>query len=234
MEIVILHTQDVGTVARALVDLRDRVIQKARIGFKNRLDAIDRADDDYHYRGLIEDWYLRFADLEKDLNRDIAQLAEDMPIVQEMAQVRGMGKPLAMKIVAMIDIEKADTVSALWKYAGYAVTNGERDRLVKGQKAPYNSRLKTYCYQAGTCFLRANSPYRRIYDDAREYYDRNRPDWTDGHRFLAALRKMIKIWLSHLWVIWRTMEGLPVTDPYILAENTHHRYIRPEEFGWQP
>lgn len=222
---------DAEIVARALVDLRDRVIQKARIGFNNRLAAMDRADDTTTYRPMIEAWYERFADLEADLDRDIGRIARDLPIVQTMTNVKGLGKTLAVKAAAMIDIRRADTVSALWKYAGYGVTNGERDRLVKGEKSPYNKRLKTTCYLVGTSFLRTGSPYRRVYDEAREYYDANRPDWTDGHKHNAAMRKMIKMWLSHLWVTWREMEGLPTNEPYITA-GTHHRYVGPDEFGW--
>jgi hypothetical protein len=224
----IQHNSDV--IARALVDLRDRVIQKSRIAFNNRLSAMENTDDATH-ADLIETWYDRFAALERDLDRDIARLADDMPIVDRMIAVKGVGKTLAVKVVAMIDITRADTVSALWKFAGYGVSDGHRDQLKKGQTAPYNTRLKTTCYLVGSSFLKTGSPYRRIYDDARAYYAANRPEWTDGHQHAAAMRKMIKIWLSHLWAIWREMEGLPVTEPYI-TDGTKHRYIAPEEFGW--
>lgn len=225
-------TQTSGSIERALVDLRDRTIQKARIAMGNRLSAMERGDDDPAYADMIERWHTTFEHLEKELDDDIRTLADDMPIVQRMIAVKGVGELLAVKVAAMIDIERADTVSALWKYAGYGVTNGERDRLQKGEKSPYNKRLKTTCYLVATSFMRANSPYRQIYDDARDHYETARPEWTKGHKDNAAKRKMIKMWLSHLWQVWREMEGLPVTEPYIMGTNGHHHLRTPEEFGW--
>lgn len=226
-----------GSIERALVDLRDRTIQKARIAMGNRLSAMERGDDDPAYADMIERWFVTFERLEKELDDDIRTLADDMPIVQRMIAVKGVGELLAVKVAAMIDIERADTVSALWKYAGYGVTNGERDRLQKGEKAPYNKRLKTTCYLVATSFMRASSPYRQIYDDAKTKYEarelgENPPGWTKGHIDNAAKRKMIKMWLSHLWQVWREMEGLPVTEPYIMGTNGHHHMRTPEEFGW--
>lgn len=223
--------------ARALVDLRDRVIQKARIQFSNRLSAMERAADTSAYYDTVTRWHDRFQQLEKELDADIASVADDLPIVARMTAVKGIGKTLAVKVAVMIDIRRADTVSALWRYAGYGVAqDGQRDRLQPGVKSPYNTRLKTTCYLVGTSFLRLNSPYRRIYDETRAYYERERPDWTKAHRHQAAMRKMIKVWLSHLWVVWRELEGLPVSDPYVIAAGAAgdgpHRMMTPEEFGW--
>ena len=229
----VVYSDSAAVLARALVDLRDRVIQKTRIQFNNRVAAMDQERDSDVHQALILKWHAHFEDLEKALDADIATIAESLPIVQEMTAVKGIGTMLAVKVAALIDIERADTVSALWKYAGYGVTEGARDRLEKGEKAPYNIRLKTNCFLVGESFIKCNSPYRRLYDEAKAFYETAHPDWTPGHRHNAARRKMIKLWLSHLWVIWRTLEGLPVSDPYIIAgDNNHHRYIGPEQFGW--
>lgn len=39
-------------------------------------------------------------------------------------------------------------------------------------------------------------------------------DVTPGHRDKAAKRYMIKMFIKDLYVIWRTIEGLPVREPY--------------------
>jgi len=148
-----------------------------------------------------------------------------------MVEVRGIGYMLAAKTVAMIDIERAETVSALWRYAGYGVVDGERERPTKGEKLHYNKRLKTTCYLIAVSMLRSNSPYRKIYDSAREYYAANR-DWTKGHCHNASLRKMTKIWLQHLWITWRKLEGMPTNDPYAHEKLAHNSYYTPQEFGW--
>jgi len=222
------------TLLRTLVDLRDRQIQKARIQFGNRLGAIERGDDesDDRQRNVLERYLKRFQDIEDELDADIKEQVAEYPIYEQMAAVKGIGPGLAAKLIAMIDIERADTISSLWRFAGYAVINGERERPTKGEKLHYNSRLKTTCYLVATSFLKANSSYRRIYDEAKAYYEANRPDWTKGHWHNAANRKMIKVFLSHLWLRWRQLEGLPVSNPYAHDIMKHGSLYTPEEFGW--
>ena len=139
----------------------------------------------------------------------------------------------AAKIISMIDIERAPHVSSLWRYAGYAVFDGEREKPTKGEKLHYNKRLKTACYLLGGSFLKSNSPYRKEYDSAREYYDANRPEWTKAHCHQAAMRKMIKLFLQHYWVVARTLEGLPVTMPYVHDKLGHAHYYPPQDYGWE-
>jgi hypothetical protein len=225
-----------AVLARALVDLRDRTIQKTRIQFSNRVSAAERGADNGTYSYIFQKWLKKFEELEKDLDESISDMADEIPIIERMVKVKGVGKTLAMKIAVMIDIERADTVSSLWKYAGYGVTDGERDRPKTGEKLCYNKRLKSTCYLVASSFLKSNSPYRAIYDAAREQYenkvDKDGKPWTKAHQHNAAMRKMIKIWLSHLWMVWREMEGLPTNKPWVFNENPHHRYITPEEMGW--
>lgn len=218
---------------RALVDLRDRQIQKARIQFGNRLSAIERESDNgsSQQRRTVERWLNRFAELEKELDKDIAAAAGEYPIYDYVTTVKGVGPLLAAKLISMIDITIPSTPSALWKYAGYAVEGGERDRLRKGEKAPYNTRLKTTCYLIGTSMLRCNSPYRAVYDAAKERYQATR-DWSKGRVDMAARRKMIKVFLVHLWLVWRELEGLPTRTPYVQEYMGHTHIITPQEMGW--
>jgi transposase len=221
---------------RALVDLRDKQIQKARIQFGNRLGAIERQDDNTTDRQqqIVERWLNRFSQLESELDQDIEAAAGEYRIYPYVTEIRGIGPLLAAKLIAMIDIERASTPSALWKYAGYAVDqNGERDRLHKGEKSPYNTRLKTTCYLIGTSMLRCNSPYRRVYDAAKERYQATRPDWNKARIDMASRRKMIKVFLVHLWLVWRELEGLPTRTPYVQEHMGHTHIIQPEEMGWR-
>ncbi len=47
------------------------------------------------------------------------------------------------------------------------------------------------------------------------------------HVSMMALRRVIKLFLSHLWEEWRKVEGLPVTKPYPIAILGHKDYIEP-------
>lgn len=52
--------------------------------------------------------------------------------------------------------------------------------------------------------------------------------YNPAHIDNMARRKMAKVFLSHLWLLWRQDEGLPISKPYILREGTgHSHYIEP-------
>lgn len=264
------------TLVRAIVDLRDRTLQKSRVAFGLRCSAVERGADQMNPEQLaaIQRWEERFAQLEAEADEEIKGFVREEPIVQAMIQVKGVGLMLAAKAVCMIDIRRADTVSALWRYSGYGMgqywadatgkivapihgfqwkKNGKgekelievtptpepdwtliehRDIPVEGWVLSYNKRLKTTCFLIGSSFLRSGSPYRKVYDDARIYYEANRPDWIKGRQHNAAMRKMIKVWLSHLWEVWRKLEGLPTRELYVNDRLNHEHYFSPEEFGW--
>jgi hypothetical protein len=63
----------------------------------------------------------------------------------------GIGPVIASGLSAHIDVTKADTISAVWKFAGQAPGF---DRKVKGQKLPYNARLKTLVWKMGESFVK--------------------------------------------------------------------------------
>jgi len=224
-----------NNLLRALVDLRDRQVQKARIQFSNRLSALERGADDGHDSGqeeIVERWFDRFRKMEDELDADIAEIVPDHPFFMELSAVRGIGPMYAAKLLAMIDIERAETVSALWRYAGCGVVDGKAERPVKGEPLHFNKRLKVAVYLVAGSFLKCNSPYRAIYDSAREYYAANRLDWTKGHQHYAALRKMAKVFLAHLWERWRMLEGLPTRSLYVHEKLGHNHRYSAEEFGW--
>jgi hypothetical protein len=221
-------------IVRVLVDARDRTFQKERIAFSNRLSAIERGADaaSEEVTALVQKWLDKFNELEEELDGDIAKLIKDKPIVKEVMRLKGIGPMLSAKLISMIDIEKADTVSALWRYSGYGVINGERERPVAGEKLHYNKRLKTALYLVATSFMRSNSPYRTIYDSAKAYYQANRADWTPMHVHRAATRKMIKVFLAHLYERWRAIEGLEVRRLYVHEKLGHESEFRSADFGW--
>src|SRR5437867_1850418 len=129
---------------RPLVDLRDRGIQKMRIAVGNRLSAIERGVDvpTNGSTALWERYDERLKQLEAEMDADIREAVKDIAIVAHMVRVKGVGLMLSAKVVSMVDITRASTVSALWRYAGYGVKDGEREKPIKGEKLHYNARLK--------------------------------------------------------------------------------------------
>lgn len=85
----------------------------------------------------------------------------------------------------------------------------------KGQKLPYNSFLRTKLIGVlGPNLIKCNSPWRRLYDEKKLYYQSKGWGISDGHRHNAAMRFMIKMLLLDIWTKWRTAEGLPLAKSY--------------------
>lgn len=53
------------------------------------------------------------------------------------------------------------------------------------------------------------------------------PEWTLGRINNMALRRTAKLFLSHLWAVWRELEGLEVTQPFVQARLGHESMIDP-------
>lgn len=169
------------------------------------------------------------------------------PIWDWLTSIKGLGAgSLAAQLLAQIDdISTFDNVSQLWRYAGYAVINGEAEKNARGEKSHFNRSLKAICWNIADQFIKQNTPiYREIYDNEKARQRRLHPEkikvdgkwkYNDGHLHNRAWRKAVKVFLQHLWVTWRTYEDLPVTLPYILREGTKHTtYIEPHKLEMEP
>jgi len=95
----------------------------------------------------------------------------------------------------------------------YASARSERPE--KGEKLHFNKFFKTKMVgvMAG-CLLKANSPYRKFYDDYKHRLASTNKGRNDGHRHQMALRYMVKMVLLDIWKGWRELEGLSVREPY--------------------
>ncbi|HEV2131791.1 MAG TPA: hypothetical protein VGR27_11840 [Longimicrobiaceae bacterium] len=88
----------------------------------------------------------------------------------------------------------------------------------RGQKASYDQYAKKVCYLVGTSFLKSGGAYSEYYRREKAKLEAERPGWATARRHLTALRKTEKLFLSHLWLIWRGALGLPLTQPYAGAQ----------------
>jgi hypothetical protein len=71
----------------------------------------------------------------------------------------GIGPVLSAGLLAHIDIEKAPTVGHIWRFAGLDPTV----RWEKGEKRPWNARLKVLCWKIGDSFVKQSGRDRDIY-----------------------------------------------------------------------
>lgn len=118
-------------------------------------------------------------------------------------------------------------------------------RRIKKAMIDYNPKMKKLCRNIALSLIQYNQFYGDMYngflqtylarDDLTEHLNEDKykanalEKIKQGRAIKMARRKMIKIFLSHLWVQWRKIEGLPVTRPYIFDIKKHTDYIEPPE-----
>jgi len=138
-----------------------------------------------------------------------------------MKNAPGLKEITAAMLLSRVDIHKANTVSALWRYLGYVPTRGENK--VDDYNPGKGTDLKSPLFAAlSISLIRKNSPYRERYDAMKKR--------GLGHG--QAVYRLIKLWLSHLWDTWRQYEGLETRLAYVNNHLGHSTIYKAEDFGW--
>lgn len=118
-------------------------------------------------------------------------------------------------------------------------------RRIKKTIIDYNPKMKKLCRNIALSLIQYNEFYGDMYNGFLNQYmardnllkDLNVSKFKGpaldkikrGRAVKMARRKMVKIFLSHLWVQWRKIDGLPVTKPYVFDIKGHSDYIPPKE-----
>lgn len=230
-------------------------IEKIRVSTQVRnthLKKNGRADP------FCQEAHKKLAALEEWIDGEVASKLVAHPAFPWFNRVKGVGFENIGKVVGLIDITKASYVSSLWKYAGFSVEDGKAPKQKKGEVREFNLQLRSMCWRLGTSLMRAKGKYYDFYQEKKvadiakiqqrgitilpqEELDRLKKKknfdptvyMSEGHVHGRALRKAIKLFLSHLWVVWREAEGLTIAKPYAHAELGHQHYIDPWDFAEQ-
>lgn len=227
-------------------------IQKGRIQAQVRESHLEKNDRTCDFTKAVLD---KYEDLEKWLNDRMADEVKAHPAYPWFSKVKGIGNVNIGKVVGLVDIEKASQVSKLWRYAGLGCdAEGHAERRRAGEKLHFNMTLKTMCWRLAKSLIRAKGAYYNFYLAEKERIASREKDrgrvivpsaelpkvkgkhveddefFGLGHVDMMAMRKMLKLFLSHLWAEWRKAENLPVTEPYTHAIQGHTTYLSPWDF----
>jgi hypothetical protein len=234
-------------------------VEKLRVQSQVRLSHLkinERRDKE------TEGLHRKVVELEKYLDKRIAKLIVTHPAYPWFSRVKGVGKENIGKVIYCIrvkpdsenpDLPYADTISALWKFAGFAVENGHSPKRTKGEKLSYNSTLRSMTWRLVGNLLKAKGKFYEYYLNEKEKYvarftsegykivsqaSMPKPDSkkakegkyiSEGHIHNMALRKVSKLFLACIWLSWRSAEGLPLTKPYAIDKLKHDSFIDPEQ-----
>jgi len=98
-------------------------LQRARISLENKQGAVGRGVDEATEAQMLDlkNLHAKIMALEEETDSKLKNMGLAMPIVQQLVEMRGIGEHLATLLAVDIDIEKCNTVSSLWRFAGFGV-----------------------------------------------------------------------------------------------------------------
>lgn len=144
-------------------------IQKLRIGAESKIGAHERRADLLADLGMVKRLRKNFEILENQTERGLKAYAQSQKLGRWAMSNYGVGPVIAAGMLAHIDITKAKYAGCIYNFAGLNPTQV----WAKGEKRPYNAKLKTLCYKLGQSFkFVSNYPdafYGKIYKQRKAY-----------------------------------------------------------------
>jgi hypothetical protein len=254
-------TRDLRAAARTLTPDEARylvdgyyTIQGQRIRIANQVRAASEDAEPHEMMLWLRNGFQTF---ELDTKKALQAYAESSVPGRWAMSIVGIGPVIAAGMLAHIDITRARTAGAIWRFAGLDPTV----RWGKGEKRPWNADLKVLCWKTGDSFVkvsgRADDVYGHVYRE-RKAYELER-DARGGHEATAvatleartfkdaatkrlyesghlpagrldlrARRYAVKLFLAHLHhVMYEEHYGEPPPRPYVIEHGGHTHYIAP-------
>ena len=143
--------------ARYLVDLYYQM-QEYRKASDNQVRQLQKEDTKEPHETLAF-FANNFRTLERNIKSVLQVYAESKPIGQWMLSICGIGPVISAGLMANVDITKVQTAGQIQAFAGLDPTR----EWHKGEKRPYNARLKTLCWKIGQCFIKVQNNEEDVY-----------------------------------------------------------------------
>lgn len=218
--------------ARYLVDSY-YAMQAGRIRANNQIRALTQSGEPHESIAWLS---TESRVLEEGVKRTLDAYSANHPVGKRMRTVVGVGPVIAAGLLAHIDITRAPTAGAIWRYAGLDPTSEWK----KGEKRPHNASLKTLCWKLGESFVKVcnhkDAVYGKLYQERKEaelvkneagafadqaaaklekfkigkttdaYKAYSIGKLPPAHIHARAKRVAVKMFLSHLHQVWYEVE----------------------------
>ena len=225
-------SQLTATEARYLVDSY-YAMQDGRIRANNQIRALSASGEPHESIAWLS---TESRVLEESVKSALDVYSDSHPVGARMRKVVGVGPVIAAGLLAHIDITRAPTAGAIWRYAGLDPTSEWK----KGEKRPFNASLKTLCWKLGESFVKVSNHedavYGRLYRERKDAEIKKKEagafadqaaaklekfkigKTTDAYKAYSvgklppahiharAKRVAVKMFLSHLHQIWYEVE----------------------------
>lgn len=131
-----------------------------------------------------------------------------------------------------IELRDFPDISKWWAFMGMHVVDGKKPKRQAGQQSNWSSVGRATCFLVGDQFNRQTdkTPYGQFLLERKARCERQHPEIKPGHRLNRARHETAKLFISHMWTVARTLDGLPVTEPYAMTLMGHTGTVKPFYF----
>lgn len=220
-----------------------REIERCRVRTTLRLRELSKAaiSIDDNIKSELDEIINKESDIERRLKLLLAKKLNGIPVVEKWLQkIPGMTIEIEAGLISLIEpIKRFPNVAKLWAYSGLhtvpkRLPNGQivlnpetkkpvmvAPRVRPGEKPKWSVHLKTLIVGSlARRWEKVGGPYK---DLAMKYKERirSRPNsrtLTELHLSRMAWRYAGKIFLSHLWEVWRSLEGLEIPSKHKISD----------------
>ena len=145
---------------------------------------------------------------EGNIKLALGAFSQASPVGVWAESIVGIGPIISAGLLAHIDIEKAPTVGHIWRFAGLDPT----DEWNKGEKRPWNARLKVLCWKVGESFVKVSGNPQDFYGHLyleRKVYEQKRNDAGELAEQAAEKLRRFKIGKDTEAFTWYSQGKLP-------------------------
>lgn len=198
LEPIVKLSKDLKSASKVLSDQEARYlvdtyyqIQEFRKATGNQIKAME---DNNEPTELINWLFDNMKSLEGQIKNALDVYTKAHPVGQWLQSITGIGPVIAAGLLAHIDIEKAPTAGHIWSFAGLDPTK----TWGKGQKRPWNAKLKVLCWKAGQSFVKVSNNdkdvYGKLYKERKEYemMKNNAGEYAEQAAKILAAKKIGK------------------------------------------
>jgi hypothetical protein len=141
-------------------------------------------------------------------------------------------------------------ISSYWAWWSLHVVGGRSPRRRSGDNIDWSPKMRTLAWKTGKQFVLQGRGYRELYDQYKERLTEERlplgacPHYEEckatlkkasksackGHIDAVSRRYAVKMFIADQRATWRRLEGLPVTDPWVIAHGDHSKLRDLDEF----
>ena len=187
-------TKDVKTASILLTDEEARYLvdtyyqlQEYRKATDNQCRRLDTTPEGEPHETLAF-FASNFRTLENNIKSCLQAYVQSKDIGRWMMSITGIGPVISAGLMANIDIRKVQTAGQIHAFAGLDPTREWK----KGEKRPYNARLKTLCWKIGQSFIKVSNKdddiYGHVFRIRKEYEVKK----NDKHEYAAQAKAMLE------------------------------------------